>query len=347
MNLSGVGINKAFKTGAEPVEPYYYVTGTLDLANTVYNGTYYFNFDNDFSYSTTRDYYNFIIADSNSVISEVTVYASPDLDVVDEQKTYFAIGGADYTTNSPVKVWWAAPPGFGPLVKPPVSAISKVERNGTNVATITTVAPHGLYPGEKVTVSCNVSGFNETNKVILSTPTLYKFTYANTGATYAEASATGTVTLTSGAISNGYPLSVDDLMSSPVSYFGHDGGHFPYGLDPSSSPFAVNTSKSYKYLAVTILNTLPTNPVLPPIMSQSSDAPSDSSGDQSDDVIIVNDSSVQSLTETVEVAQLPRSIKSSLRKKQRQLPFKGLPPGDKAVNSGRLTVTLKIYPKAQ
>ena len=331
MNLSGIGINKVFKTGGEPSQPYYYVSGTLDLSGAVYNGTYYFNLENNYNYSTTRDYYDFIIADSNSVISEVTVYSSPDLDVVDE-KTYFAIGGADYTTNSPVKVWWAAPPGFGPFVRP-VSAISKVARDGSNVATITTVAPHELYAGEKVTVSCNVPSFNQTNTVVLSTPTPYKFTYANNGITYAEASATGTVTLTAGAISNGYPLTADDISMCPVNYFGHDGGHFPYNLDPTSSPFTANSSKSYKYLAVTILNTLPSNPVLP-VGGSSNSSENDPSLDE-DTVVIV------------EQSREVRQRAALLEERQRKGVSKGLPSGLKAVNSGQLTVVLKIYPKAQ
>lgn len=121
MNLSGIGINKVFKSGVEPGKPYYYVSGSLDLSGAVYGGTYFFNFDNNLSYATTRDYSNFIVVDENSVISEVLVYTHPDIDAVNPSSTYLAIGGADYNgvPDNSVKVWWAAPPAFGPYVYTP------------------------------------------------------------------------------------------------------------------------------------------------------------------------------------------------------------------------------------
>jgi hypothetical protein len=119
MNLSGIGINKTFKTILPPGSPYFYINASLDLANAVYDGTYYFNLENNYSYAKSpSNYGQYHILNDNVIISEVVVKTNPDILTVDDEKTFFEIGGAaDY--SSPVSVLWAAPAAFGPWNYPP------------------------------------------------------------------------------------------------------------------------------------------------------------------------------------------------------------------------------------
>ena len=71
--------------------------------------------------------------------------------------------------------------------------ISTVARNGSNVATMTTSANHGLTTGDTVTIVCGSdAGFNTVNASATVTG-LTTFTYANTGATVLTTAGTGSV----------------------------------------------------------------------------------------------------------------------------------------------------------
>lgn len=48
---------------------------------------------------------------------------------------------------------------------------------------------------------------------------------------------------------NGDVVSLDDVNNGTVNYYGHEGGHFPYFINQDNDP---DTSKRYKYLAVTV-----------------------------------------------------------------------------------------------
>lgn len=63
----------------------------------------------------------------------------------------------------------------------------------SNVATITTAAPHGFVVGAQVTVACSNALYNGTF-TITSVPTTTTFTYASVQANIATAVATGTAT---------------------------------------------------------------------------------------------------------------------------------------------------------
>lgn len=407
MNLSGIGINKVFRTAIEPGKPYYYISGSLDLSGAVYGGTYFFNFDNNLSYATTRDYANFIMVDDSVVISEVLVYTEPDVDAVNPQSTWLAIGGADYTAvDKSVKVWWAAPPAFGPynwvnvaiasgarngsnlctittaephllvsgqsvtvssskailnIVDQQVTVtgpntftytnsaqrtMASVARNGSNVATVVTAAPHGWANGQVVNVNAVDNTFDATG-VSITVVNSTTFTYANAGGsvatqadagtvtpTLASTAVTGSVVLSSGPFFNGYPLDENQVNSGPVSYYGHEGGHFPYYKDPTTDPITSNTSKKYKYLAVTILDELPDYPVVPQYLLNEQSSAVDGSAEDPSVVIL----------ESLSDASKSKSVSSG---RQRKVVYKGLPTGEKAINAGRLTVTLKVYPKTQ
>jgi hypothetical protein len=117
-NLSGSEYNKTFKAGEGSMSPYYYISASLDLANAVDGGTYYFNYDNNYDYASLREYNNYIVVDENVIIDEVVVYANNDLvsssedpeDVVD-----ISIGGAAHpSVGGGVQVLWAAPAGDAP-----------------------------------------------------------------------------------------------------------------------------------------------------------------------------------------------------------------------------------------
>lgn len=410
MNLSGIGINKVYRSGVKPGSPYYYITGSLDLTGAVEGGTYFFNFDNDFTYASSRDYANFIIVDENMIISEVIVYTDPEIDTVDGT-TYLAIGGADYSDpiDNSVKVWWAAPPAYGPFCLAS-ALIDSASRNGSSVCTINTESPHYLSSGQKVTVTASASILNATNTavtvvddntftytntsvnrtittVVRATGTATvttssphgllngqvvnisgvtdasfnatgvtigsvgasTFTYTNAGVNASSSggtvtptlalssSITGTVVGTGGPFFNGYPLTETEINDGPISYYGHEGGHYPYFKVPGTGPYTSNTSKRYKYLAVTVLG------ALPPLALE---AQSSSAIEEGDEIIVFEDSEeVQSPPEAQ--SSTSREIKSGSSSRQRKLLYRGLPTGTKAINSGRITVTLKVYPKTQ
>jgi hypothetical protein len=111
MDFSGFGVNKSFKTGQEPGNPYYYINASLDLSGRA-AGTYYFNQDNNFEYALNRDYKKYHIIDENMIISEITVFANNDIVEVDGETPDFWIGGAQNPSlNGQVNVPWAAPAG--------------------------------------------------------------------------------------------------------------------------------------------------------------------------------------------------------------------------------------------
>jgi hypothetical protein len=110
-----------------------------------------------------------------------------------------------------------------------------------------------------------------------------------------------------------------------VNYFGHEAGHFPYfkKYNQSTGLLVDDSSKNYKHLAVTIKNSLPDYPAL-------EDAKLDDSNEES----------------VVEVFE-ERSVKSSRSNvRERKRMGRGLPVGDKAVHSGILNVSLKVYSKS-
>jgi hypothetical protein len=120
MNFSGSGNNKAFKIANDPAAPYYYLSGTLDLAGAVAGGTYYFNLDNSTEYAFNRDYNRYLMVDDANLISEVIVYADEDIIPAEGESPEFLIGGADkMDADEPyVKVPWAAPAQSAPAVPP-------------------------------------------------------------------------------------------------------------------------------------------------------------------------------------------------------------------------------------
>jgi hypothetical protein len=118
MSLSGLESNKVFKTGVSPAPAYYYVSASLDLSGAVENGTYYFNYDNNYEYASVRDYSNYVVVDENVIISEVVVYANNDVIEADGvSQLNFVIGGAAHpSVGGGVNVYWAAPAGSAPGV---------------------------------------------------------------------------------------------------------------------------------------------------------------------------------------------------------------------------------------
>jgi hypothetical protein len=119
-NLSGSEYNKTFKAGEGSAPPYYYISASLDLANAVDGGTYYFNYDNNYDYASLREYNKYIVVDENVLIDEVVVYANNDLVPMSEDPENVVniwIGGAAHpSVGGGVQVLWAAPAGDAPGV---------------------------------------------------------------------------------------------------------------------------------------------------------------------------------------------------------------------------------------
>lgn len=92
--------------------------------------------------------------------------------------------------------------GLGVL--PPGQAEASVSNKAltTNVATLTTSAPHGMVVGQYVTVAGVDATFNGTY-LITAVPTTTTLTYAKTNADVASAAATGTVTTPAGGVVSG------------------------------------------------------------------------------------------------------------------------------------------------
>ena len=98
--------------------------------------------------------------------------------------------------------------------------ISTVARNGSNVATITTTANHGLTTTDTVTIVCGDAGFNTVNAVV-TVITSTTFTYANTGATVVSTAGTGSVFIGATGMSLGTASTNADTFlmfgSSPIA----------------------------------------------------------------------------------------------------------------------------------
>lgn len=92
MNFSGGADNRAFRTGAEPGAPYYYISAWLNLVG-LHTGAitetdpyiFYFNRENNFNYLNSAlhpnidEYGGYYPIDTDSVIGEVTVYTNPSI----------------------------------------------------------------------------------------------------------------------------------------------------------------------------------------------------------------------------------------------------------------------------
>lgn len=99
----------------------------------------------------------------------------------------------------------------------------------------------------------------------------------------------------------------DDINLGTVNYFGHEGGHFPYFRDPG---------------------TFPPGPPVPPSTDLSKD--------------------YKYLAVTVDPANAPvfSALQAEQKRKRKEI-VRALPSGEKVVDSGHLTVVLKVYPKSQ
>ena len=96
------------------------------------------------------------------------------------------------------------------------SAISTVARNGSNIATITTVANHGLTTGDIITVVCTSdAGFNAVQTAATVTG-FTTFTYADTGSIVSTVAGTGSVFI--GAV--GMTLSATTVNADTYLIFG-------------------------------------------------------------------------------------------------------------------------------
>jgi hypothetical protein len=85
-----------------------------------------------------------------------------------------------------------------------------------------------------------------------------------------------------------------------------------------------DSTKRYKFLAVTLLGELPDTPV--PDLQNAEES-------KDGEVIIINEDAT--------------SAKSEVPERKRKTLFRGLPIGEKAIVKGRLVVTMKVYPKSQ
>lgn len=117
MDLSGIGINKAFKTNLPSAAPYYYITASLDLTGLPL-GSYYLNYDNNLSYANVRDYSNYVTIDDNLVISEVVVYSDPEITQLAPVVSFLIGGSKGPVGYNPVAVPWAGAAGL-PAATPP------------------------------------------------------------------------------------------------------------------------------------------------------------------------------------------------------------------------------------
>ena len=119
-DLTGFDTNRVFRTDAQPVPPYYYISAHLDISGMMKGQTFYFNKDNNLSYLDPKGtddggYYKYWMIDSNAVIGDVVVYSNSAI-ISDTlgSGNYFEIGGADSNDGrpvGPVVVNWAGKTG--------------------------------------------------------------------------------------------------------------------------------------------------------------------------------------------------------------------------------------------
>lgn len=136
---------------------------------------------------------------------------------------------------------------------------------------------------------------------------------------------------------NGFPLSIDEVNQGPVNYFGHEGGHFPYYQNHA---WEEDLYKKYKYLAVTIMDGAPSVPERLALTTASTEEKAE---------VPATAPTAAPAKELVKpsISQILKREKEIVNGRQRKRMFRGLPPGDEAIASGKLNVVLKVYPKAQ
>jgi len=223
MNLSGYGDNLVYRNNIASADPYYYISTQLDLSGqSASNGIFYFNKDNNFSYLVSRDYAGFHKIDTNSVIGEVVAFSSPEMEyngsdpvsrvssgsilAVSRNSSvatiylnaspssfnlflgdYISVSGItndsnSFNTSEPTAISFASPA----ISKVAGANIVSVERDGSNVATITLSGPasgFGLATGDVVLVSgiSNDSNSFNTPVPVAITVSGSTFTYSSTG----------------------------------------------------------------------------------------------------------------------------------------------------------------------
>ena len=117
------------------------------------------------------------------------------------------------------------------------------------------------------------------------------------------------------------PLTIEQVNSGSVNYYGHEGGHFPYYTDDSS---AEDLSDGYRFLAISI---------------------------EEDDRSVALDAPDQKaavLMEGKSLSDLIGRARASVQPKRKgKGPFRQFPSGNSVISEGRVTVLLKVYPKDQ
>jgi len=118
---------------------------------------------------------------------------------------------------------------------------------------------------------------------------------------------------------SGAPLTVAQVNSGSVNYYGHEGGHFPYYTDDSS---AEDLSEGYRFLAITL------------------EEDEGKAVDEPDQKALLQEG--KSLSDLIGRARL-----SAQPKRKGKGPFRQFPSGNSVISEGRVTVVLKVYPKDQ
>ena len=228
-NVSGIGQNKTYRGSVPRKEPYYYIRASLDLAGKKSNNVLlWFNQENNYNYLNTAsdaypnpaDYDKYYKIDDNSLIGEVSVYSSNDLVFSESNESN------DYSNT---------------LAS--AAELVTVERDGgTAKLTLSVSALNdlNLRVGDHIQVSgvtndsnsFNTSGFVPITAISGTNDEIIE--YANAGADFGPAAATGTNKLLKGQIT----LQVGGayLPSSPdlTAVFGLDLWGGPTGNTPGN-----------------------------------------------------------------------------------------------------------------
>lgn len=140
----------------------------------------------------------------------------------------------------------------GDAIRPGIDIFNEIESysRASNIASLRTKEPHELVPGQKIAISDLGSGFDDIEAIVLSAPTNFTLTYANTGSNVTSTNAVENVktithfqrtsNITTITTSTAHGFAVGDIVFIDELNASVDGYHTVYSVNtPTTSNFQI------------------------------------------------------------------------------------------------------------
>jgi len=140
----------------------------------------------------------------------------------------------------------------GEAIRPGIDIFNEIESysRSSNIASLRTKEPHELVPGQKIAISDLGSGFDDIEAIVLSAPTNFTLTYANTGSNVSSTNAVENVktithfqrtsNITTITTSTAHGFAVGDIIFIDELNASVDGYHTVYTVNtPTTSNFQI------------------------------------------------------------------------------------------------------------